>query len=77
MKPLRETLALDKKSVYIANCPDGAQLYGNTEAAHDLPEIEQMGQYATQGKTAFVAGVRKYAARIKEIAGALQREVAE
>jgi|GEM_PF-2881395 len=77
MKPLREALALDKKSRFVANHADNGLIYGDIEPDFQLPEIEQMGQYAAQGKTAFAAGVRKYAARIKEIAGAIQREVVE
>jgi MinD-like ATPase involved in chromosome partitioning or flagellar assembly len=75
MQHLRDALSLDKKTLYIANCPDNSLLYGEIEPDYELPYVEQMEQYLSQNKTAFAANQRKYAARIKDIAAAVQREV--
>ena len=74
MKPLRDALNLDKKSLYIANCPDNGKLYGEIEPDFNLPQVDQMEQYLAQNRTAFVANQRKYAGRIKELAAELMKE---
>ena len=73
IRPLRDALSLDKKSLYIANCPDNGKLYGEIEPDFELPEVEQMEQYLSQNRTAFAANQRKYAGRVKEIAAELQK----
>ena len=75
MQPLRDALSLDKKTLYLANCPDNGQLYGQVEPDFDLPEVEQMEQYLAQGRTALAANQRKYSSRLHEIAKAMAREV--
>ena len=68
MKPLREALQLDAKSKYVANRPDGNPLYDGVNAEYELPDVEGMARYASQGKTAFAARHKKFCKRLREIA---------